>query len=61
MFSTLLENFLPSSPNLELPSAKSLVLEESKTCRLRKAFNKIGLVSEVWRKTVVALVVSVDS
>ena len=36
MFSTHLENFLPSSSNLKLLFANSLSLEESKICRLGK-------------------------
>ena len=36
IFSTLLENFLPYSSNIKLPSAKSLNLEESKLCLLVK-------------------------
>ena len=36
VFSTYLENFLPFSSKLELSSAKSFSLEESKICRLGK-------------------------
>ena len=38
VFSTLLENFLPFSSNLELSSANSFSLEESKVCGLEKGF-----------------------
>ena len=37
VFSTLLENSVPFSSNLELLSANSFSLEESKICCLRKA------------------------
>ena len=33
-----MENFLPFSSNLKLPSANSLRLEESKICRLGKGY-----------------------
>ena len=36
VFSTHLENFLPSSSNLKLSSAYSFSLEESRICRLGK-------------------------
>ena len=39
VFSTLLKNFLPLSPNLKLSSANSFRLEESKICRLGKVKN----------------------
>ena len=38
VFSTPLENLLPFSSSLKLLSAKSLNLEESKTCRLGKGY-----------------------
>ena len=36
VFYTILENFLPFSSNLKVPSANSFGLEESKICRLGK-------------------------
>ena len=38
VFSTLLQNILPLISNLELSSADSLSLEESKICRLGKGY-----------------------
>ena len=38
VFSPHFDNFLPFSSNLELPSADSVSLEESKICRLGKTF-----------------------